>query len=632
MKNLMFAGWLVVSLTFGFSQYSIAEPSGDHSAAETKGAEGGKGRPATSKIPLPEEYVLLEEALGKVNVRGLTIAGVKTVDGKEKEVIIPFNKMEPMKKWIGTLKEYRQLLTSCIEDRDQSADQMGRFIDDFIFNLQSSITEDPANASGIAQKQVLAFSTQISRFFEEKNREFSANIDEDTRKIEEAVSLQTERLARLFVTAEESEAASSFDVTQQRADDETKSIVEKMDEAVRVLQSRAEDGEKACLVSKSEASEEEATEEETSEEKAAKEKEAKEKEAKEKAEKEAKEKKETVKPNPTPITGGNEEPGDGNDGNDGNNDDGNNQNPADEFTGDDNNNAVDQNVDPGLGGFDPNAFVQDPNANVVQDDLNVDDLLRGLQDRFADLEDEKRDEQDRIADQLKDALDAQNRLADDIARAQLQAVEAQNDGADAALGEALKALGAQDKGNETPVIPPVTPPTPAPIIPPSDSGNQAQPFFPPPSEEPFAEEPLPPQIPFFPPPQQGNNQPLVIAEEKSQFEDDYLPRRTEPVAPVNPQASGLLELARIQQQLLAAQQQAQFQYGQQNGQLNVNVNSMAGRLQGGAANFRGGSSNAQQRLQQLQGGNSTTQSSGNGVVPQSRSTTVPSGVQRGSLR
>lgn len=190
---------------------------------------------------------------------------------------------------------------------------------------------------------------------------------------------------------------------------------------------------------------------------------------------------------------------------------------------------------------------------------DFDALLRQAQERAAS-------DNQLAQNQLRDALDAARRATDDAAlraaqQDQLQrSLQDNNQLNNDALGQALRALGQQQAPqNRTNSRGDQVGDTRNPNISPSiQAGQRPQPQIPP---VPPMQQPYPPQgmggMPFGmmqPPP----TPPMPSYQEPQRYSDDMA--RRAPVVVQDPRTSGLLELLKLQQQLLMNSQQQRQQY------------------------------------------------------------------------
>lgn len=599
--KIVSSGWLALVLIAGFSLNSYSEPGGSHGTAG-KAPPTGTARPAAVAVPLPAEYDLLKAALEKVDSRGLTVkASVDVAAAPAKDINVSIRDVVSIRGFLeDNFKKYRQFLTNCAINRDRGADLTGKLLDGFITKLQTVITEDPKNATGLKEKDLITYVTQIERVLKEKASKFSAS-KTDFEKADEKLVDELKRTVGSFFGGYHGEA---FDQVKQIADAETKPIVDEATAAMDAQSAHEAAGGKACKLSEEKAGDPGKAED------APKEKE------KEKAKEKDADKGKQAKLNPGPLEGGN--PG---------GEGGTppvasaSPSPSPDTTPPGGGDPTGGNVP--VASADPNIPFFDPgqgNVNQANNDFDADAILKGVLDRFKDLENQQKLDQDRAKQDLQNAVDAARRLGDDIARQNQAALDAQKNN-DNGLADALGKLATQQQPPPPPPPAPPAPPVIPPQIPPSDSGQQAQQPFPP--QDDGGQQPPPPQqqMPFFPP-QQQSSAPIIIGEE-SKYNDDYERRRPVVVPQSNPQAGGMLELVRLQQQLMFAQQQAYQQ--QQNPNLRVNVNTMANRL-GGAGGAVGARRVIPGRTTQANG--TATQSSG---VAGGRSTSAPSALRRGSL-
>jgi hypothetical protein len=573
--KVVLSGWLTLALVAGFSVSALSEPAGQHDTAKKEGA-ASPARPAVVNVPLPAEYEALKLALEKVDSRGLTVKESVDLADAKKDATVAIGDVVKIRAWLeDNFKKYREFLTKCSVGRDRSSDLTGKLLDGFIAKLQAAITDDPKNASGLKEKHLITYVTQIERVLKEKANLFSSSKSEfeaaDAKLID-----QMKKTVGFFFGGYHGD---QFDQVKQLADTWAKPVVEEAEEAVKALSAHEAAGGKVCKLSEDKAEE--------------KKEEEKKEEAKTEEEKKGDDSKTAKKPdlgNPGPLEG----------------------TPGSDTEETAKGGGEEIPLDPGADSVDPGAVADipgdvpffDPAGQEVVNDFDADALLRGVLDRFNQLEDQAKLDQDRAQQDLQNAVDAARRLGDDVLRQQQAALDAQNN-EDNGLADALSRL-ATPPPPPTPPAPPAPPVIP-PVVPPSDSGSQ-QPFFPP-QQDLGGGDQAPPQqaMPFFPPPQQSSA-PIIIGgeEDKSYLEDEYYRRRNAVVPQVNPQAGGLLELVRLQQQLMYAQQQAA--YGPQNPNLRVNVNTMANRL-GGAA-VGGGVRRAIPGRTTSTAGATTTQSSG----------------------
>ncbi len=569
--KVVIGSWLTLALIAGFNTGAVCADE-SHAGKDAAGAS----RPAAVQVPLPAEYETLAKGLSLVDSRGLTVKEAELLDATKKDVTVAIGDVTKLKNWVETFKKYRESLTSCAVAGDISSDVTGRLLDGFITKLSEAITEDPKNAKGLKEKHLVTFVTQMERVLKEKASIFSSS-KADFEKADEKLLDQMKKTAGLFYGGFHGEA---FNQIAQAGDAWAKPFTEEATKAIEALKARESGSLKVCKMSE----EKPATTAETAPP-------ASPSPASQPTTAAA------TKPklDPGPIEGGNKEEGEGT---------GDQARTDDPGTGDP---VIDQPV------IDDGQVPFIEPANDVATDFDADALLRGVVDRFAQLEEQAKLDQERTANDLKAAFDQAKLQADAIAAQQAAALQAQ-DNEDNGLADALKALTPQ------PPPPPPAPPAPPvipPQIPPSDSGQQAQQPLPPPQEDFGGQQPPPQQgMPFMPPQQQQSTPPIIIGDDSSKWDDDY--RRTPvPVPVANPQAGGLLELVRLQQQLAFAQQQAM--YGQQgpNG-ARLNVNTMANRVGGG-----GYSATANRRAV---GGTTSVQS---GNVAGGR-TTAPAAL-RGSL-
>lgn len=612
MMKVVFTSWLVLILSIGSSQTSFGAP--DHGTDGTSGTS----RPAVAEVPLPQEYEMLLEALGKIDSRGLDIEKAVDVEGNEKNLDGSVADKAKLIKWITTVRDYRKDTASCAINGDRSADQLGNFIDDMVINLQKAITLNPLDAEGLKEKHLITFVSQIERYMEEKKKLFPAEAEEFEKADKALVTQLKNTLSTVFGAVN----FDKFTLEQQKTDAWSKPFTEKMDSAIEALNNRAENDRKACVAAKeNKEDEDDADKKKEEEEKKKKEEEEKKKEEEDKKKKEDEEKKKLTD-KPTPILGnpqdGGEQPGD---------------EPGGDDPGvDDPTTGVDGGIDDPIVDdgdvFDPfGNGVVDPGNEVVQD---LDDaFLRDILDRLAEQEKDQEDNFEKLLDDAQDRLNDGLRAAQDaaaqIARDQAAAIDAQKNNDAANLADLAKGLNGKNGATPPPPPAPLPPITPPQIS--AGGGSDSGLPFPPPPEEPL---PPPPQAPFYMPPP-PSSAPVVIGETRSRFEDEFVPYPPRPIpAPRNAQGGAMLELVRMQQQLMYAQQQAQ----QNPANVRLNVNTMAGRL-GGVGAARGVPSRgvpSQGSLHNRLGQTSrSNQSTGVSANPSARSSTVPASLQRGSL-
>ncbi len=582
--KVVIGSWLALALISG-SNLNAADKPVDHGTAGTKPAEAGTARPKALSVPLPEEYEQLKAALEKVDSRGLTVKESVNLAGEKKDVTVAIGDVVKLRNWLdGNFKKYREFLTSCAVAGDKSSDITGKLLDGFIKNLAEAITDDPKNAAGLKEKHLITFVTQMERVLAEKAKLFSSTKGEFEKADEKLLDQMKKSVGFLFAGYH----GEQFDNLKQSTDEWAKPFVADSTAAIEALVAREGASGKVCKLGEEKPAETTA--------------EVKPTEPAKPTTAVADANKDKPKLDPGPIEGGN----------------------ADDTKGGDN-----TKVDPGtvVGGGDTTIPTVDdgnipfiePGNNQAVNDFDADALLKGVLDRFGQLEEQAKLDQDRAKQDLQNAVDSARRLGDDIARQQQQAIDANNNN-DNGLADALGKLATNQ---QQPPPPPPAPPAPPPtIIPPQDNGQQAQQQpFPPPQQDDFGgQQQPPPQQPFFPPPQQSTA-PIIIGGDDSAskyLQDDYNRRNVvQPVA--NPQQGGMLELLRLQQQLMFAQQQAQYggQAGQNGGRLNVNT--MANRLSGGAGI---GSSTVRRAIPGTTGA-VATQAAGTA----GRSTTVPAAIR-----
>lgn len=597
-NNVFFASWLSLVLALSYSTTGHAE-------ANHTGTDKAKtsSRPSADGVKLPESYEKLLDKLSEGNA--VIVKEIKHSLGESKNVRIDIPTVAKFKKWVDTMALHRDTHALCAKNGDESSDLLTLLIDSMVKHMQSAIAIDESfeEATAIDAKMMVTFATQIGRVLDKKQelwkKEGGDAEDEKLRK-------QVNATVSMFFTEEQ--LPTDFTHDKQKTDvDAVKAVVATADEAIASMEDRKADSLGTCRVK-------------TEEEKKCKDDEILKDgkcEAKPKKAVECKDdevlkgdkcvKKDKPKLNPTPTNAGRNATGGSR-----------NDDPTDDTTGDD---------------F---GFVPQPQGNV--DDFNTNDLLSLLD--TVDKEKALREDQ-ALADaerRVQDALDTTKQLADDIARQQLIA-EKQQQNVDDGIFKALAGLDANKNADQPVIIPPA--PTPAPVLPPpSISGKGSQPLpTPPPYQPPPQQGPIGGGIPPMPYPAPQSSQPVVI-EEGGRIIEDYEPRR-EPLPIVNPQTAGLLEMVRVQNQLLAAQQggfQAQ-------GSVTLNVNTMANRLSGGVpgginqprqqipvGGQVGGASGANQISTRATGGvNSGAQSvQQNSLSAPGRSAVVPAAISAGA--
>lgn len=496
-------------LSLGISPIFAEEKKEDHE--KTKKEEKKDTGRTSGDEDLSKKYDSLLEALKKS-------VSMKAIGADKKEVSFKIGGEETdFADQIKAVKEYRDKLKTC--EGDESAKSLSKILDNYIAKIEVAVT-DPAGAGGVGQiflgaiknivdpngkkadektiseKMVNTYTLQIRKLLEAKAKKFESN-KADFSDADEKVTKALNNIAAILWAKKADEKFRETAFTEEAAlkDSSTKKIVENTSKAIESL------GEKTCKI---DTVKEDVKKEETSDE----------------AKKEEQKEENSEEREPAPPSRDGELP-------------------------------TDPTVPPG-GEDVPPVVTPTPPSGGATPPFDAEALFRDFQNRV---------NQDNLLaqQQLQAALDAARRAVDDAALRQAQndqlaqALLDQNQANDDALGEALQALGQQDVP-ENRSANRENSDSRSPQISPSIESGKGQSQIPP-----------PPPVPQ-PPPQQGGfplaammqpppTQPLPLSygESKSKFEDD-MPRR-QPVVVQDPRTSGLLELLKLQQQMLFASQQ-----------------------------------------------------------------------------